>query len=216
MVAKGLMDYSLLVSIVPRALGGPPGSVRRSTLEDNPLIDETIPPALADRIGVQDETVSLPQFSALSVSSCDQRPVLRAEPGAAAAAAAAAAAGNGGSRRRSSARGGGGGGAAVDAAPVHGSDLAFSNPVMTAAAAQRVLVKEPAGEAGLLEIGLIDMLQTYDMSKRIERNVKRLRHMDLNVDVSSLNAVDYANRFDEMVDRAIFARELTDSRMSAV
>ena len=198
MVAKGLMDYSLLVSIVPRSLGGPPGSVRRSTLEDNPLIDETIPPALAERIGVQDDGVTLPQFSALSVSSCDQKAVLRVEPGAAR------------SRKRSSA----GGPGVVDMSPGgHGADLAFSNPVMT----QRAMAqKEPPAEAGLLEIGLIDMLQTYDMSKRIERNVKRLRHMDLNVDVSSLNAVDYANRFDEMVDRAIFARELTDARMSAI
>ena len=47
----------------------------------------------------------------------------------------------------------------------------------------------------LLQVGMIDMLQTYDTGKRLEKGLKMIRHADLHVDVSSINPQHYLTRF---------------------
>ena len=47
----------------------------------------------------------------------------------------------------------------------------------------------------LLQVGMIDMLQTYDTGKRLEKGLKMIRHADMHVDVSSIDPQHYLTRF---------------------
>ena len=56
-------------------------------------------------------------------------------------------------------------------------------------------------EKALIQIGIIDVLQPYDLSKRLEKGFKILRHASWSIDVSSVDPARYAKRFTVMVRR---------------
>ena len=55
-------------------------------------------------------------------------------------------------------------------------------------------------------LGIIDTLQPYNFSKQVERGVKIVRHLRVNVDVSAVDPVTYASRFLEFVSRSFVCR----------
>ena len=63
----------------------------------------------------------------------------------------------------------------------------------------------------LLQIGVIDMLQTYDTGKRLEKGLKMLRHADMHVDVSSINPQHYLTRFIMFMRRTFISEAPTEA-----
>eukprot|EP01138_Halocafeteria_seosinensis_P013084 gb/GECG01013362.1/.p1 GENE.gb/GECG01013362.1/~~gb/GECG01013362.1/.p1 ORF type:complete len:1282 (+),score=146.46 gb/GECG01013362.1/:1-3846(+) len=53
-------------------------------------------------------------------------------------------------------------------------------------------------QRALVQIGLIDILQPYDLFKRLEKGMKILRHASWTIDVSSQDPTKYADRFVSM------------------
>ena len=65
-----------------------------------------------------------------------------------------------------------------------------------------VVVRHPSTQQlGFVKLGIIDMLQTYDVSKRLEHGFKVFRHGKLNPDVSAVDPDTYCHRLLDFLQR---------------
>lgn len=56
------------------------------------------------------------------------------------------------------------------------------------------------------QLGIVDLLQQFDLSKRIEHGFKRLMRIGRKTDISAVPAEHYASRFTEFVGDALAGR----------
>jgi hypothetical protein len=103
--------------------------------------------------------------------------------------------------------GGGGGSAHLGPAPAQRGAEHHAAADWGAVRGSEILQREHV----LLQIGVIDMLQTYDTGKRLEKGLKMLRHADMHVDVSSINPQHYLTRFIMFMRRTFISEAPTEA-----
>lgn len=65
----------------------------------------------------------------------------------------------------------------------------------------------PAVLDGMIQVGVIDILQTYSFEKRVEHGLKVFRNLNFSADISAVDPTTYATRFHELLDKVVFQPE---------